>query len=72
MLHGGFLTNQLRVIIYCLSYELLFTCELELLFIARVTSYFLDMSYELLLAAPVTSYFLDTSYELLLVARVMS
>ena len=32
-LMGGFLTNELRVTIYCTSYELLFTCEL------RVTIY---------------------------------
>ena len=38
-----FLTNELRVTSY------------ELLFIARVTSYFLHTSYELLLIARVTS-----------------
>ena len=56
----GFLTNELRVASY------------ELLFIARVTTYFLDTSYELLLIARVPSYFLHTSYELLFIARVTS
>ena len=61
-----FLTNELRVIsyelrvaIYCMSYELLF--------IARVTSYFLHTSYELLLIAQelrVNFYVRVTSYEL--------
>ena len=58
----GFLTNELRVTsyelrvtIYCTSCELLFTTSYELLFIARITSYFLHTSYELLLIARFTS-----------------
>ena len=42
----------------------------ELLFIARVTSYFYCESYELLFIARVTSYFLNTSCGLLFTARV--
>ena len=46
--------------------------ELQFIFIARVTSYFLHTSYEFLFIARVTSYFLHTSYELLFIVRVTS
>ena len=51
--------NILTSCVYCTSYEL------QIIFIARVTSYFLHTSYELLFIARVTSYFYCTSYELL-------
>ena len=41
----------------------------ELLFVARVTSYFLHTSYELVFIARVMSYFYCTSYELSFIAR---
>ena len=44
----------------------------ELLFITRVTSYFLHTSYELLFIARVMSFFFNTSYYLLFIARVTS
>ena len=37
--------HDLRVAVYCTSYELLFDTSYQLLFIARVTSYFITMSY---------------------------
>ena len=48
------LLHELRVIVYCKSYELLFT--------ARGMTYFLHTSYELLFIARVTSYILTMSY----------
>ena len=42
--------------------------ELRVIFIARVTSYFLHMSYELLFLGEVMSYFLNTSNQLLFIA----
>ena len=59
------LINELRV----RSYELI---SLRAAFIARVTSYFLHMSYKLLFIARIRSYSLHTSHELLFITRVAS
>ena len=56
--------NILMSYVYCTSYGS------WVIFIARVTSYFLHTSYELLFIARVTSYFLHTSYELLLLHKL--
>ena len=56
---------------YLPIYELQLT-SYELLFIVRVTSYFLHTSYELLFIAQIMSYFLHTTFQLLLIARVTS
>ena len=68
---GDILINKLRLnvltsFVYCTSYEL------RDIFIARVTSYLLHVSYKLLFIARVTSYFYCTSYKLLFIARVTS
>ena len=39
------LLHELRVTVYCMSYEFLLHTSYELLFTARLTSYFLTMSY---------------------------
>lgn len=62
---------ELRVIIvtsfvYCMSYEL------QVAFIARVTSFLLYKNYELLFMERVKSYFLPMGYELHSNARVTS
>ena len=62
---------ELRVIIptscvFCTSYEL------QVIFIAKVTSYFLHKSYEWLLIGRVVGYFLRTSYKLLFIRKVTS
>ena len=65
------LLHELRVIIYCTSYEPLFITRVtsyfyctsyEVLFIARVTSYSLLHELRVNFHRRVTSYFLTTSY----------
>ena len=58
----GFLTNDLRVTIYCLSCELIFTIELRVTI--YYTSYELILTYELRVNIYCTSYKLNLSYEL--------
>ena len=53
----GFLTNELRVTIYCTSYELLFTYELRV--ITYCTSYELVFTYVLRVTIYCTSYELN-------------
>ena len=61
---------QVTSYFYCTSYELSFGYELRVLFITRITSYFLHRSYELQYIGQFTSYILHTSYELLFTGRV--